>query len=223
MKRETIAYERVLYYMGDKSPMYFAFRVKVKGAIKKSKLEEALLKVQQKHPLARVRVEMTKDKKQFITTENVPKIPLIEFNRDETSWKDIVKKELCKPFDIFKGPMIRVFLIQRENISDVVAVFHHALCDGLSAVLFLHDVFLFLADPDMPVNPYTDAPIFSKLIKKNILEIIRKRELPGWLKNKEYLNLELKPPQEEPFLQPDFAIHNWFFTEDKQKNSFTGK
>lgn len=217
MKRETISYERVLYYMGDKSPMYFAFRVKVKGAIKKSELEEALLKVQKKHPLAGVRVEMTKDKKQFITTENVPKIPLIEFNRDETSWKDVVKEELCKPFDIFKGPMIRVFLIQRENISDVVAVFHHGLCDGLSAVLFLHDVFLFLANPDMPVNPYTDAPIFSKLIKKNILEIIRKRELPDWLKNKEYLNLELKPPQEEPFPQPDFAIHNWFFTEDKTK------
>ena len=217
MKRETTAYERVLYYMGNKSPVYFAFRAKVKGTIKKSKLEEALLKVQKKHPLARVRVEMTKDKKQFITTENVPKIPLIEFNEDETSWKSLIKEELCRPFDIFKGPMIRVFLIQRENISDVVAVFHHALCDGLSAVLFLHDAFLFLANPDMPLNPYTDAPIFSKLIKKNILEIIRKRELPDWLKNKKHLNVELKPPKEEPFPQPDFAIHNWFFAEDETK------
>ena len=35
MKRETIAYERVLYYVGNKSPMYFAFRAKVKGTIKK--------------------------------------------------------------------------------------------------------------------------------------------------------------------------------------------
>lgn len=219
MKRETIAYERILYHMGNTTLMYFAFRVKVNSIIKKSELEEALSKVQQKHPLARVRVIMTKDKKQFIkqfiTTENVPGIPLHEFDGNKTYWKTIVSEKLCKSFDIFKGPMIRVFLVQRKDNSDVVVVFHHAICDGLSAVVFLHDVFSFLAEPNTPVNPYAEAPVFTKLIKKDILEIIKKKELPEWLKNRD--NSELKPPKKEPFPKPDYVIHNWFFTEDKTK------
>ena len=68
MERKTTTYERILYHMGNTSLVYFAFRIKIKGTISKDKLEEALLKVQQKHPLAGVRVIMTGDKKQFITT-----------------------------------------------------------------------------------------------------------------------------------------------------------
>jgi NRPS condensation-like uncharacterized protein len=215
MKRETIAYERILYYMGNTSLMHFAFRVKVNGNIGKNELEEALLKVQQRHPLARVRVEMTGDKKQFITTENVPEIPLYEFDGNEVDWKTVIKKELPKYFDIFKGPMIRAFLIQRENISDVVFIFHHAICDGLSAVVFLHDLFLFLENPITPVNPYKEAPIFTKLIKKDLLEMFKKKGLPDWLKDE--VKVELKPSKVEPFPQPHFVIHNWFLTEDETK------
>ena len=215
MKRETIAYERILYHMGNTTLMHFAFRVKVKGIIGKNELEEALYKVQHKYPLAGVRVIMTEDKKQFITTENVPRIPLRQFNGNEINWKAVVSEELCKSFDIFKGPMIRVFLIRRENISDIVVIFHHALCDGLSAVVFLHDLFTFLANPLQPLNPYTEAPIFTKLIKKDVLDIIKKRELPEWLKNKD--DPVIKPPKEEPFPKPDYVINNWFFTEDDTK------
>jgi NRPS condensation-like uncharacterized protein len=215
MKRETISYERVLYYIGNHAPMYFAFRLKIKGQIILEELKQALAKMQQRHPLARVRVEMTQDKKQYITDENVPPIPAKELNAAKTDWKSLVKEELGKPFDIFKGPMIRIFLIRRKDVCDLVAVFHHALCDGLSAVLFLHELMLFLSDPARPVNPFSEAPIFTRLIKKEIMEIINKREIPDWLKNKEYLKVELKPPKDEPFLRPDFAIHNWVFSEQE--------
>ncbi|OGD37971.1 hypothetical protein A2V94_04630 [Candidatus Atribacteria bacterium RBG_16_35_8] len=201
--------------MGNTSLVYFAFRIKIKGTISKDKLEEVLLKVQQKHPLAGVRVIMTGDKKQFITTENVPRIPLSEFNGDEIDWKTVVKDELCNPFDIFKGPMIRVFLINRENISDIVVIFHHAICDGLSAVVFLNDLFLFLSNPLHKLNAFTEAFTLTELIKQDILDIIKTRGLPGWMKkgNKP----ELKPVKKEPIRKPDFAIHDWFFTEDDTK------
>ena len=219
MKRETITYERILYHMGNDTLMHFAFRVKVNCTIKKSDLKEALSKVQQRHPLAGVRVIMTKDEKQFIkqfiTTEDVPAIPLKELDGNRTNWKAVVSEELCRSFDIFKGPMIRVFLIQKKSNCDIVAVFHHAICDGLSAVVFLHDTLSFLADPDAPVNPYPEAPVFTKLIKKDILKIINKKGLPDWLKNRN--DTELKPLKKEPFPKPDYAIRNWFFTEDKTK------
>ena len=92
--------------MGNDTLLNFAFRVKVNRIIKKSELRQALSKVQQKHPLAGVRVIMAKDEnqfiKQFITTENVPEIPLHELNGNKTDWKAVVIKELCKSFDIFK-------------------------------------------------------------------------------------------------------------------------
>ncbi len=219
MKRETTTYERVLYHMGNETLMYFAFRINVNCNIKKSDLKEALSKAQQKHPLAGVRVIMAKDKdqfiKQFITTEDVPPIPLHEFDGNKTDWKTVVTEELCRPFDIFKGPMIRVFLIQGKSNCDIALIFHHAICDGLSAVVFLHDTLSFLADPDAPVNPYKEAPIFTKLIKKDILEIIKKRKLPEWVKNRNIA--EQKPIKKEPLIKPDYAIHDWSFMEDKTK------
>jgi len=215
VKRETIAYEKILYYTGNTSLMFFAFMIGVKGSVKKSDLKKAWLKVKQRYPLAGVRVEVTRDKKQFITDENVREIPIREFGKNETGWRTVVKKELCIPFDIYKGPMIRVILIQGENTSDVVFIFHHALCDGLSAVIFLHNLFLFLSDPDMPVNPSAEAPVFTRLIKKDILKIIKGKELPEWLKDKD--KVELKPVKKEPSPRPDFVIHDWFFTEEQTK------
>jgi len=219
MKRETIAYERILYYMGNDTLMHFAFRVKVEPCVKKSDIKQALLKAQHKHPLAGVRVVMIKDKnqfiRQFITTENVPEIPLQELDGNKTDWKAVIAEELCRYFDIFKGPMIRVFLIQGKISSDIMVVFHHAICDGLSAVVFLHDMLLFLADKDRPINPYLEAPVFTNLIKKDILEIIKKKKLPEWVKNRD--NAEKKPIKKEPFPKPDYVIHNWFFDENKTK------
>ncbi len=219
MKRETIAYERILYYMGKASLMYFAFRVKVKGTISKQELAKALLKVQRKHPLAGVRVIMTEDKKQFITTENVPEIPLQQFDGNKISWETIAEEELFRSFDIFKGPMIRVFLIQRKNISDIVVIFHHAVSDGLAAVVFLHHLFLFLANPRLPVNPYKEAPIFTRLIKKDILKMIKKKEMPEWLKSKN--EVELKPRKEVPLPKSHYVIKNWSFTENDVKKIIT--
>jgi NRPS condensation-like uncharacterized protein len=219
MKRETIVYERILYYMGSDTLMHFAFRVKVKPYVGRSEIKQALLKTQNKHPLAGVRVVMTKDRDQFIrqyiTTENTPEIPLKELDGDKTGWKAVIAEELCRSFDIFKGPMIRVFLIQGKAASDIVVIFHHAICDGLSAVVFLHDMLLFLADKDKPVNPYSEAPVFTKLIKKDILELIKKKEIPEWIKNRN--NIEQKPVKKKPFLKPDYVIHNWSFDEDKTK------
>ncbi|MBN1799759.1 MAG: hypothetical protein JW822_14375 [Spirochaetales bacterium] len=218
MKRETISYERVLYFIGNISPMYFAFRIKVKGSVKKQGLEQALLKLQRRHPLARVRVEMTPDKKQFITDENVPAIPVTEYASDQTDWKSLIKRELQTPFDIYKGPMIRIHLIREQDTSDIVAVFHHALCDGLSAVQFLQEMFVFMSDPNPALKPYAEAPNFATLIKDDILEIIKTRPMPPWLKNKDYLKVELKPRKEEPFPQPNFAIHNWSLGEQETGN-----
>jgi len=215
MKRETISYERVLYYIGNVSPMYFAFRIGVKGDIPLDGLKRALAKLQERHPLARARVEMTADKKQYVTDENPSPIPVKEFDGGGTDWKSVLKSELLTTFDIFRGPMIRLSLIRNEDTTDIMAVFHHALCDGLSAVQFLHEMLLFLSGTATDLKPYENAPVFSKLIKKEIMDVIDSRELPPWLKNKEYLNIELKPPKAEPFPQPDFALHHWFFDREQ--------
>jgi NRPS condensation-like uncharacterized protein len=217
MKRETISYERVLYYLGNHAPMYFAFRVKVNGTLAADELKQALSELQQLHPLARVRVEMTEDKKQYITDENVPPIPVAEYTSDQTDWKSLIKKELQTPFDIYKGPMIRISLIHGQDTSDVIAVFHHALCDGLSAEQFLQELFMFMSGTASELKPYPEAPNFAKLIKDDIMEIINKREPPPWIKNREYLKIELKPAKEKPYPHPNFVIHDWILSEQETK------
>jgi hypothetical protein len=100
MKRESISYERVLYYIGNHAPMYFEFRMNVKCSTDRQKMEHAFAKLQQRHPLARVREEMTQDKKQFITDDNVPAVHVTEYTEGQTDWKSLIRKELQTPFDI---------------------------------------------------------------------------------------------------------------------------
>ena len=63
MKRETSSYERIMFYYSSKGPMYFAFRLNIKGSFSENELNIALGKAREVYPLTGVRVEKTEDKK----------------------------------------------------------------------------------------------------------------------------------------------------------------
>jgi len=207
MKRETSVYERVMFFHGSRSPMFFAFNMEIEGIINESEFKIALDKVSKKHPLAAVRVENTIDKKQYISTDNVSKFKITKHNNKD--WVNIITDDLTKPFDIIKGPMVRFHLIHKDNQTNLISIFHHAAGDGLSAVIFLNDIFKSLSNPDKVIKTRQNTFVYTDLIKNDILQKIIKKGPPDWLKNKDHLKTENERIPVPPYPHPDFALHFW--------------
>ena len=218
MIRETTSYERAVFYYSEKGPMYFAFRLKIKGDLTLERVKGALTKIRIQYPLTAVRMEIADDKKQYIRTDGVPGYPLIFKNDFSGDWTDEVIEELKTPFDNRKGPMVRFRFLKNGINCDLIVIFHHAVGDGVGAALFIRDLATYLGDPEKPAcdpAPGSWDAVLHKIIRPEIEEEILKRELPDFFVKKEYLNIEIKPRMEPVFPSPNFVLLPLAFSEEE--------
>ena len=190
MKRETSAYERVMFYYSNKGPMFFAFRMVLLGDLNENDLRKTLAKVRKEIPLTAVRVFKDDDKKQWITTDDVPDYPLIIQDNFAGEPADAVIALLLDPFDNEKGPMVRFSLLRNGNRNNLIAVFQHAIGDGVGAVLFLERLLEHLGNPDAEIIPVTDETWAPSSIKSS-----RKRR---WKKSGHLIRRRTKPTRVTP-------------------------
>ena len=218
MKRETTPYERVMFHYSGKGPMYFAFRLNIRGNLTQERLLNALDKVRLEFPLTAVRVEKLADKKQFITTENVPEYPLTVTDSFTGDWRDELISLLQPSFDNAVGPMVRFKLLRNGLENSLIAVFHHAVGDGVGAVLFLESLLRHLGDPERsPVIPTEEtwAPMLHKIISSENMKIIETFDPPKYKDDKEYTQYVPKIITPEPFPILPFALHTVAFSEEE--------
>ncbi len=216
MKRETSAYERVMFYYSNKGPMFFAFRMNIHGELSEEALRTALGKVRTRYPLSAVRVEKLADKRQFITTDDVPGYPLVIKNNFSGHWSDEVSAALQAPFDNEKGPMVRFVLLKNGLNNDLIAVFQHSVVDGVGALVFLEDLISFICNPSLEAKAPGDdewAPMLHKLIAQETLEKIKAMPAPPYVTDKAYTKFEIKEHAPEPFPVLSFALHTAVFSE----------
>ena len=83
-------------------------------------------------------------------------------------WKEVVKAELLEPFPAGIGPFARFILLRRGVSADLVAVFHHGACDGMSGVYALRDLLTLLADPGLVLPPLDPPPNTFALIPETV-------------------------------------------------------
>jgi len=218
MKRETSAYERVMFYYSNKGPMFFAFRMVLLGDLNENDLRKTLAKVRKEIPLTAVRVFKDDDKKQWITTDDVPDYPLIIQDNFAGEPADAVIALLLDPFDNEKGPMVRFSLLRNGNRNNLIAVFQHAIGDGVGAVLFLERLLEHLGNPDAEIIPVTDetwAPQLHKIIPEATLEKIRAFDPPPYKTDKSYTEYTVSPQQNEPYPRPSFALQTARFDREE--------
>lgn len=216
MKRETSAYERVMFYYSGKGPMYFAFRLKIRGKLSADEVRTALEKTRKVYPLTAVRAEKTADGRQFITTDNVPEYPFHVRPGEDQDWHEETVKLLQEPFDNANGPMARFMLLTGGETHTLIAVFHHAVGDGIGAVLFLEDLMNFLGDPDrILVEPNSEnwAPMLHENISSENFSRIQTMEKPGYIEDKSYAEYDIKEIEPVVFPRVPFVIHSVSFTE----------
>jgi hypothetical protein len=99
----------------------------------------------------------------------------------EFTWQEIVKEELLNPFTAQQGPFARFILLRLENdLSDLVGVFHHGKCDGMSAVYVARDMMRLLGEPGSSLPAIPSQPDRADLIPRSVKEDPRVRRQVAW-------------------------------------------
>ncbi|MBE6051590.1 MAG: amino acid adenylation domain-containing protein [Clostridium sp.] len=113
--------------------------LKVEGELNKDKIEDTIKQLIDRHETLRTSFKMIDGEpvQEILDTVDF-KINYYEFkenNIDEVISNNI--KELIKPFDLSRAPLIRVAIISLANSEQVMLIdIHHIICDGASLSIF---------------------------------------------------------------------------------------
>ena len=209
-----------LFWLGKNQVSFnFAMMARIRGPFTPVDLSTALHRAAERHPLARVRLEIDAAGQGWLTTRDVAEIDLRIANCD---WEHVVEVELGRPFDPCAGPQVRAVWVG-GNASDAAAidlilVFNHNVCDGMSGAFFTRDVLQLLGDPDAvlePLNTYEGDLV--NLIPRHVaagtgmrlqLWAINTLAPLAWIVQKRF------PRPTQPEGGPRFCVQAWTLTSD---------
>jgi hypothetical protein len=169
MTRKMLFFERFMYIDGV-TPINCTLTARVRGVILAENLRTALHKVQAKHPLLRARIVEEEGEPLFVWDEKVPEIPVqVIERRSGEEWRDITAAQWNVPFEAQTGPLLRVIWIKSDEVSELMVVGHHCVCDGGSVITLLREILLVLDQPDTELVPYTSYSSLADLIPQEVL------------------------------------------------------
>ncbi|SHE95120.1 condensation domain-containing protein [Chryseobacterium sp. OV279] len=155
IRRNLMMVERIMY-VDPETPVNCVFTAKIKGNIPEENFKAALEKIQQKHPLLRTRIDNSSEKYPFfIEVEEVESIPLriVERKTDE-DWLQESESEWFRLFKDDKKPLAQLVWIKGNDVSEILWVLPHCICDGTSLVTMMKELLGLLDDPSFEMNPY---------------------------------------------------------------------
>lgn len=153
MKRRLLFGERML--LGDGTePFNAVIPFRLRGTFKLAEIQQALAQIQNKHPWLRALIiHDEKNIPWFDVPEQPLSIPIrIMVRQNEDQWQEESRKEWHTTFNYEKLPLIRFVWIKGEDVSDMLFVFHHCLCDGGSAMAFLYEFLKVLDNPSADIG-----------------------------------------------------------------------
>jgi len=135
---------------------------RIKGNVTEEMLKNAVDKVQQRHTLLSVRIKDDKDHTQWFTSEGIQGIPIeIVSRKSANDWINIHAEASKIPFEFETHPAIRFILVQSLDVSELIILCHHIICDGMSLAYLARDLMVHLGNPArevevLPVPPAID-------------------------------------------------------------------
>jgi DNA-binding transcriptional regulator/RsmH inhibitor MraZ len=168
MKRKLIFGERIMY-VDAQTPLNAVFTVTLRGAVSPFHLRAALFKLQQKHPLLRARIEEDgKGVPFFVISDVVPEIPVeVQARLSGEDWERVSHTEWSKPFDKTLGPLARVVWLKSDEVSDLLVVCAHCICDGTSFVTLMRELLVLMDRPEEVMPRYASFGSVRELLPGN--------------------------------------------------------
>ncbi|WP_341532031.1 condensation domain-containing protein (plasmid) [Nostoc sp. UHCC 0302] len=171
MYRPLNAGEHSFWLYDQVAPLHFVVTAQITGEFTISQLEQALVYLQQRHPLLRVCVAVNTSRQPWFK-EDVAKIPLRVVQRmGEQDWLKEVEQELTQPFDWSQSPLLRVVVVHSLEVSEIIVSTHHSISDGLSSVYLLRDILQFVGMPDSERQILSLRPGYEELILEQAAKI----------------------------------------------------
>ena len=120
---------------------------RIKGRVTEDMLRNAVEKVQQRHALLRVRIKEGQEGELWFTSEGVQEI-LVETvpGKSESDWIKIHAEGSKLPYEFETRPAIRFILVQSPEMSNLIILCHHIICDGMSLAYLARDLMVHLGD-----------------------------------------------------------------------------
>ncbi|CAN1209536.1 condensation domain-containing protein [Tumidithrix helvetica PCC 7403] len=150
MERHLGAFEHSFWLYDQVHPLHFALSAKIRNKFSIDRLRQSLTRVQQLHPLLRVRIELDKSGRPKFVEQNA-EIPLrVLLREDDLQWQRELEVEMSKSFDWAIAPLARVVLLQSDICSELIVTCHHSIADGMSVAYLIRDIVQGL-ESDLPV------------------------------------------------------------------------
>ncbi len=171
-------------YVDKAATVNCIFTAKIRGAITLEGLIHALGKLQQKHPLLGVVIrEDENGRPYFVSDTKIPPIPvqMIE-RRDDDHWQQVSATEWEYTFNVRKGPLARVIWLRSDDVSELLLVLPHCICDGTSILTLMRELLQVLDKPETVLIPYPSFESIHDFIPASLSSW--KLQLKLWLLSK---------------------------------------
>lgn len=206
-------------YVDAATPLNAVFTVKIIGPLKVDSLTAALLKIQQKHPLLSVSIdESEKDGPHFLTNKNILPIPVrVEKRLSDEQWLLESKKEWHRLFDAENEPLMRMVWLRSADVSELLLVLPHCICDGTTCVALMNELLALLDDPEMELPAYQSFSSVDELMPAGFVADKKKKAKAKLFAALGKVFFLLKATRGKKNEGADFALH-WSFNEQQTKD-----
>lgn len=165
MNRLLGATEHLLWLRDQRWSVNFAIATRIAGVLNPDKLSDALSWVQRKHPLLRVKISIDQQHQPEFISEGVGAIPLrVEQRQDQEHWCREVAAEIVNAFSSSEDPLLRVVLLQGQDISELIFTCHHSIGDALSVIYLIRDTLQELGNPGINRQIMSQLPSLEELL-----------------------------------------------------------
>jgi NRPS condensation-like uncharacterized protein len=135
---------------------------RIRGNVSEERLKNAVAKVQQRHTLLKVRIKEDDDHALWFTSEGVQEIPIeILPRKSEYDWIKIQAEASKIPYEFETHPAIRFILVQSPDVSELIILCHHIICDGMSLAYLARDLMVHLGDPAREAEVLPAPPVID--------------------------------------------------------------
>ncbi|MBL9041443.1 MAG: hypothetical protein JNM83_07570 [Myxococcales bacterium] len=140
MERALADMERAFYLLDRGTRFNGVQVVTLRGPVDEDLLRQALLRLQARHPLLRVRLRGTDRQLSFSDADAAP-LPLTVLPRhSHQDWQRVAEAELNRPFALASDHLTRLTLLHSPERSDLVIAHHHVIADALSIIFAVRDL-----------------------------------------------------------------------------------
>jgi hypothetical protein len=170
--RRLLLLERTMYREG-RTPFTSVFTIQLFGRLQEGRLREALVRLQGKHPLLRCVIENGVDSEgpRFVLQDCPAPIPLrVVERKNDDHWQTEVRHEWVAPFDASRDPLVRLVWLRGSEVSELILIGHHCICDGQSGMTLLRDCLSAYDEPEKDLGTYDALGAIEELVPEALLE-----------------------------------------------------